>query len=600
MQLTIGKKMVGIGLLILCGLVIQCAISLTTNRHTQYAFDTVHQRTTQLDLVGSMEKEFFQLGLASMEILVKRDGGTVPADLTEEITMIANALNSKASSLTQLADTPQEQTLAKAINEELGNLLPLTLKDLPELVIQKASAADFAAIDQKIDSQLKHILDQLAKTKEAAKQEMQEASQAMNHELASADVESLGTALAVLIIMVPLFILFARSIIRPLQSTVKMITTMEKGDVNQRLNLTSKDEIGVMARAMDSFADSLQNEVVVVLERLAAGDLTFTIRPRDDQDKLRKTLKKLGIDLNELMSQVRSAAEQIAAGSIQVSDSSQSLSQGATEQASSLEEITSSMAEMASQTQLNAENAGQANQLASQVRGSAEQGTQLMQEMLHSIEGINSAGQNIQKIIKVIDEIAFQTNLLALNAAVEAARAGQHGKGFAVVAEEVRNLAARSSKAANETAELISDSVKQAEGGKEVAQLTAGALQEIVDGVTKMSDLVAEISAASNEQAQGISQINQGLGQIDQVTQTNTANAEESAAAAEELSGQAAHLRDLLARFRLQGQTSTSQKQARASSSTPSLGWGNTAMGNSPTNSRDTFIALDDEEFGRY
>ena len=600
MQLTIGKKMVGIGLLILCGLVIQCAISLTTNRHTQYAFDTVHQRTTQLDLVGSMEKEFFQLGLASMEILVKRDGGTVPADLTEEITMIANALNSKASSLTQLADTPQEQTLAKAINEELGNLLPLTLKDLPELVIQKASAADFAAIDQKIDSQLKHILDQLAKTKEAAKQEMQEASQAMNHELASADVESLGTALAVLIIMVPLFILFARSIIRPLQSTVKMITTMEKGDVNQRLNLTSKDEIGVMARAMDSFADSLQNEVVVVLERLAAGDLTFTIRPRDDQDKLRKTLKKLGIDLNELMSQVRSAAEQIAAGSIQVSDSSQSLSQGATEQASSLEEITSSMAEMASQTQLNAENAGQANQLASQVRGSAEQGTQLMQEMLHSIEGINSAGQNIQKIIKVIDEIAFQTNLLALNAAVEAARAGQHGKGFAVVAEEVRNLAARSSKAANETAELISDSVKQAEGGKEVAQLTAGALQEIVDGVTKMSDLVAEISAASNEQAQGISQINQGLGQIDQVTQTNTANAEESAAAAEELSGQAAHLRDLLARFRLQGQTSTSQKQARASSSTLSLGWGNTAMGNSPTNSRDTFIALDDEEFGRY
>ena len=600
MQLTIGKKMVGIGLLILCGLVIQCAISLTTNRHTQYAFDTVHQRTTQLDLVGSMEKEFFQLGLASMEILVKRDGGTVPADLTEEITMIANALNSKASSLTQLADTPQEQTLAKAINEELGNLLPLTLKDLPELVIQKASAADFAAIDQKIDSQLKHILDQLAKTKEAAKQEMQEASQAMNHELASADVESLGTALAVLIIMVPLFILFARSIIRPLQSTVKMITTMEKGDVNQRLNLTSKDEIGVMARAMDSFADSLQNEVVVVLERLAAGDLTFTIRPRDDQDKLRKTLKKLGIDLNELMSQVRSAAEQIAAGSIQVSDSSQSLSQGATEQASSLEEITSSMAEMASQTQLNAENAGQANQLANQVRGSAEQGTQLMQEMLQSIEGINAAGQNIQKIIKVIDEIAFQTNLLALNAAVEAARAGQHGKGFAVVAEEVRNLAARSSKAANETAELISDSVKQAEGGKEVAQLTAGALQEIVDGVTKMSDLVAEISAASNEQAQGISQINQGLGQIDQVTQTNTANAEESAAAAEELSGQAAHLRDLLARFRLQGQTSTSQKQARASSSTPSLGWGNTAMGNSPTNSRDTFIALDDEEFGRY
>ena len=420
----------------------------------------------------------------------------------------------------------------------------------------------------------------------------------------------LGVLAAVLIAVLLLVLYVARSISGPLGQTVEMIEELGRGHLSGRLALQRRDEIGRMARAMDIFAEDLETEVVGALQKLAAGDLTFSAAPRDAQDLLRGSLKKLGDDLNTLLGRIQTAGEQIASGSVQVADASQSLSQGATESASSLEEITSSMTEMGSQIKQNAENAAQANTLSAQAREAADRGNRQMQQMVASMAGIKEAGQSISRIIKVIDEIAFQTNLLALNAAVEAARAGQHGKGFAVVAEEVRNLAARSAKAARETAELIEGSVQKTDNGAAIADQTAAALEEIVTGVTKAGDLVAEIAAASNEQAQGIAQVNQGLGQIDQVTQQNTANAEQSAAAAEELSSQAEQLRRMLGHFHLRNQRQTAlprepeQEVERGKSAKPQeIVWKNHGP-RQPHVAREipprVQIALDDEEFGRY
>lgn len=297
-------------------------------------------------------------------------------------------------------------------------------------------------------------------------------------------------------------------------------------------------------------------DAVGFMQNVGAGDLSQEVpkhyqKRKDEIGGLSVAVAKMSDNLNNVISNIGSASEQVAAGSKQVSDSSIALSQGATEQASSIEELTASLEEISSQTKLNAQNANEANELAETAKLNAVQGNTQMKEMLKAMEEINDSSSNISKIIKVIDEIAFQTNILALNAAVEAARAGQHGKGFAVVAEEVRNLAARSANAAKETTEMIEGSIKKVEGGTQIANETANALNKIVEGVAKAAALVGDIAGASNEQAAGIGQINQGIMQVSQVVQTNSATSEESAAASEELADQAQLLKEQVAKFKL-------------------------------------------------
>ncbi|PLX93073.1 MAG: hypothetical protein C0620_08330 [Desulfuromonas sp.] len=360
------------------------------------------------------------------------------------------------------------------------------------------------------------------------------------------------TAIAIGVVMALGFgFITSRRLANPLKEAVVMIEELRHGHLEKRLDIRSMDEVGKMAQAMNTFSDNLKQEVIAAMERLAQGDLTFAITPYDNQDQLRTTLQQVGADLTDLITQIQQVADQIGNGAVQIASSSQSLSEGATQQAESLQEITSSIAEMASQTRNNADSATTASDLSKAAHQAANDGMNQMSAMNEAMDDINESGKNIANIIKVIDEIAFQTNLLALNAAVEAARAGQHGKGFAVVAEEVRNLAARSAKAAQETSSLIESSVSKAKHGQTVAEKTSDALTEIVTRIEKVTGLVGEIALASQEQASGIDQINQGLSQIDRVTQQNTASSEESAAASDELSDQANTLRQLLSRFQI-------------------------------------------------
>jgi methyl-accepting chemotaxis protein len=294
-------------------------------------------------------------------------------------------------------------------------------------------------------------------------------------------------------------------------------------------------------------------ETAAVLEKLASHDLTARVEGnyKGDFEKIKQAMNTASANLQQALAQVAAASQQITVVSGQISGSSQSLSSSAATQASSLEEVSASLQEMSEMTKQNANNAKEAQTLSEGARNFASKGVDSMNRLSDAINRIKTSSDSTAKIVKTIDEIAFQTNLLALNAAVEAARAGDAGKGFAVVAEEVRNLAMRSAEAAKNTSSLIEESVKNAESGVSINHEVLMNLSEINDQVNKVSEVMAEIASASDQQSQGIDQVTKSVEQMSGITQQNAANSEESAAAALELNNLALEMQKMVDAFEL-------------------------------------------------
>lgn len=385
---------------------------------------------------------------------------------------------------------------------------------------------------------------------------------------------SIFTAIATVLLAVYL----TRSLTRPIAEIENAAKQMVNGALDVSVTYESKDELGSLSTSMRTLCGNLKGiiaDIAAVLQQLARGDFHAETVVEEayvgDYAPILSSMRTIRDDLNSTLSQINQAADQVAAGSNQVSSGSQALSQGATEQASSVEELAATINEISSQVKNNAASAQEARKQSDNVSDKVTASNQQMQQMTQAMSDISNASSEIGKIIKTIEDIAFQTNILALNAAVEAARAGAAGKGFAVVADEVRSLAGKSAEASKSTSALIENSLTSVEHGTKIADETAASLLEVVEGTKAVTASINEIAEASNAQASSIAQVTQGIDQISSVVQTNSATAEESAAASEELSGQSQMLKQLIGKFKLldSGEASNNAFAPAASAAAP-------------------------------
>ena len=344
--------------------------------------------------------------------------------------------------------------------------------------------------------------------------------------------------------------------LKPLKGLAKSAEQIAEGDLSVKLEYPSDDEIGVMCTEFSKCIESMHNyitDIHKVLKSISKGDLT--VRPSmeyyGDFTDIQKSMERILNSLTDIMGNINTGSTQVLSGSNQIAEGSQALADGTIQQSASIQQISDTITEVSEQIARTAQNASEAGDLSAQTQECVNKQDEEMQNMVAAMEDISKTSEEIEKIIKTIEDISFQTNILALNAAVEAARAGDAGKGFAVVADEVRNLANKSAEASASTAQLINASIEAVSKGSRIASETAESMKQVKEMSQQAASLIAEIATASSEQNESIHQITTGIEQISRVIQTNSATAEQTAAACEELTGQSKLLQDEIARFKI-------------------------------------------------
>jgi methyl-accepting chemotaxis protein len=499
----------GFGLVIAFLAIVAATSLVRLSEFNRSVEDLAAVRVPKLISVAASVESLLQTSRQMRDVLILDD----EKQIKDSLGAVHRARQQRREQLEKLASTAtagKEKELVQALVDAEGKYGPHE-----EEFLKAGQRGDYAGAK---DVMLERVRPAQLAYLEAIKKVSDHQAERSQREAADAHASYRGTwvlvsSLAVLAVLagVILSVVVARAITRPLQRTVDVLRSVAAGDFTRRLDVDRRDEIGDIATAVNQAVDSISGA----------------------------------------LAEVRQAAGQAASASQQLSTASQSLSSGAQEQASSLEETAASLEEISSTVKQNADSSQQANQLATQSRQTAERGGEVVSTAVTAMGEITTASKKIAVITATIDEIAFQTNLLALNAAVEAARAGEQGRGFAVVAAEVRALAQRAAAAAKEIKGLIEDTVGKVQAGSDAVTRSGQTLEEIVTSVKRVTDIIAEIAAASREQTSGIDQVNRAVAQMDQVVQANAAQTEELSSTAQTMAAQAQQLQALVGRFEL-------------------------------------------------
>jgi methyl-accepting chemotaxis protein len=505
-----------------------------------------NSRATRLEAVDELTAE-----LASIRVNTRGQLALYDAAGAQSVIALMDEFTANLTDFKNLNTSAANQNAAQVLIDDMANY--------------KAAFESFVAAQDKALVARQDFIDNAAAANEAlttlaAQNDAVNANVAEANTLAVTSLVVVG-ALAVLAIVITLAMsrIITTSITVPVNYVTMIleeIGTKGRTQFNdtewaeQRRIAAGGDETAKCADYLGKTANSL-GRISELLTQIADGDLTVEFPVLSNEDQIGLASSAMVKNLREMFGQIDAASTQVSSGSMQIADASQSLAQGSTEQAATVEELSASIQEVADKTRANAERAQNASALSAQIKENAEKGNRQMSDMTAAVNDINAASQDISKVIKVIDDIAFQTNILALNAAVEAARAGEAGKGFAVVADEVRNLASKSAAAAKETGQLIENAMKKSELGATIAAETAKSLEEIVDGINTSAALVKDISVSSDEQSASITQINDGIVQVSEVVQKTSAIAEECAASADELNSQSSILSANVEKFKI-------------------------------------------------